>query len=92
MRTCNTYACDHLSIISYIFRMRKLTCIYVDGSTRSETNPMPEYGFILCDPIMIPRIEASVPDRINAHRDWFMMSSHTRVDHVTPYTATRRKH
>ena len=40
--------------------------IYVGGSKRSETNPILENWFILSDPIIIPLIEASVPDKMNA--------------------------
>ena len=39
---------------------------YVGGSKSSETNPIPENGFIMSDRIMIPLIKASVPDIINA--------------------------
>ena len=41
------------------------TCIYVGGSKSSETNLIPENGFILSDLIMVLLLEASLPDRIN---------------------------
>ena len=40
--------------------------MYVGGSKSSETNPIPEIGFILNIQIMTPLMGASVPDRINA--------------------------
>ena len=52
------------------------------GSKSSETNPIPENGFILSDPIMIPLIEAYVSDKINASQ-WL-------VDDVITYQSWSR--